>query len=162
LIRRKHIQYREGQWFVIPLRAGGYALGTIVRGCNKTKGGLGYFFGPKYREIPDDKVIWEKSPADAILITWFSDLGIINGSWPLLRSTRPFSIDDWPIPKFGHKDPLVPGKGYIREYTMDAYGSWMLKKESIVAVEEIIDFPEDVFMGGGAVEIKLTKLLSDE
>jgi len=38
----------------------------------------------------------------------------------------------------------------------------MLKKESIVAVEEIIDLPEDVFMGGGAVEIKLTNLLMDE
>ena len=40
---RKHIRYNEGQWFGVPLRKGGYAIGIIVRGSYKTKGGLGYF-----------------------------------------------------------------------------------------------------------------------
>lgn len=33
--------YREGQWFAVPLRDGGYALGVIVRGGYETAGGLG-------------------------------------------------------------------------------------------------------------------------
>jgi hypothetical protein len=74
MIKQVHIRYREGQWFAIPLRKEGYALGIIVRGCYKTKGGLGYFFGPKYAEIPNDEATWEKKPEEAILIARFGDL----------------------------------------------------------------------------------------
>jgi hypothetical protein len=66
-LRQKHTRYSEGQWFTVPLRKGSYALGIIVRGSYKTKGGLGYFFGPQYAEIPGDKQTWEKHPEDAII-----------------------------------------------------------------------------------------------
>jgi hypothetical protein len=160
-MRQKHIKYGEGQWFAVPLRKGGYALGIIVRGSYKSKGGLGYFFGPKYAEIPDDKATWEKDPRVTVLITRFSDLGIINGSWPLIQSTRPFSPEEWPIPKFGLEISLMPGKGYIREYKQKATGEWVLHKETLVEVKDIVNLPKDSFLGGGAIEIKLTNLLDD-
>jgi hypothetical protein len=158
-MNKKRIRYFEGQWFAVPLRKDGYALGIIVRGSYKAKGGLGYFFGPKYQEIPNDESTWEKKPVDAILITKFGDLGIINGSWPLIKSTRPFLKEEWPIPKFGHEVSLLPGKGTIREYAQDNIGRLIIVKETPVNVKEIIGLPEDLSRGGGSVEIELTKIL---
>ena len=160
-MKQKHIRYSEGQWFAIPLRNGGYALGIIVIGSYKTKGGLGYFFGPKYLEIPDDKAILEKQPGDAILVAIFGDLGIINGNWPLIQSSRPFSKEEWPIPKFGMKISLVQRKGFIREYKQNEAGDLILHRETVVAEEDILNLPTDSIMGGGAIEIKLTNLLKD-
>jgi Immunity protein 26 len=158
-MKGKDILYSEGQWFAVPLRTGGYALGIITRGNYKTKGGLGYFFGPKYSELPGDEATWQKSPEDAVLITQFGDLGLINGTWPLIPSTRLFSKEDWPMPKFGMEVSLIPGKAFLREYGQKHNGKLMLIRETVVDIRDIADLPEDVSMGGGAVEIKLTNLL---
>lgn len=160
MMKQKHIRYSEGQWFAVPLRNGGYALGIIVRGSYKTKGGLGYFFGPKYSEIPTYKSILEKNPDEAILITWFGDFGIINGSWPLIQNSRSFSRAEWSLPKFGRKISLLPDKGYIVEYEENKEGAWKVFREVPVDFQDISGLPEDIMMGGGSVEIKLTKLLS--
>ncbi len=160
-MRRKQIRYSEGQWFAVPLRKGGYAIGIIVRGSYKTKGGIGYFFGPKYPNLPKDPDTWEKKPDEAILITQFGDLGILNGNWPIIQSTRPFSKEEWPIPKFGKNISLLPEKGFIREYGEDQSGELVLIRESVVDVHEINGLPKDGSLGGGAVEIRLTQLLDE-
>ncbi len=159
-MRQKRIKLNEGQWFAVPLRKGAYALGVVVRGNNKTVC-LGYFFGPKYETVPGDVATWEKKPEDAVLITQFQDLGIVNGRWPLIQSTRPFSREEWPIPKFGMEIADSNGKGYLREYEFDEAGHWNLINERVVDAKEIMDLPEDSFWGGGAVEIHLTKLLDN-
>ncbi|MEJ2711045.1 MAG: immunity 26/phosphotriesterase HocA family protein [Anaerolineales bacterium] len=160
-MKKNNIHYSEGQWFAVPLRQDGYALGIIVRGSYKTKGGLGYFFGPKYEEVPGDRATWEKHPREALLIARFGDLGIVRGSWPLIQSTRPFSEEEWPIPKFGMEVPLPPGKGFIREYEQDSSGALICIRQTPVDADKIQKFPKDTVMGGGAVEIKLTKLLDE-
>jgi hypothetical protein len=160
-MNKKHIHYNEGQWFAVPLRKDGYALGIIVRGSYKTKGGLGYFFGPKLERLPEDRDTWEKKPEDAVLITQFGDLGIITGRWPLIHSTRAFVKDKWPVPHFGSIDPLRPGVGHLREYAQDEKGNLVLIRQVVVDAADLVGVPLDRDMGGGAVEIKLTKLLDD-
>jgi hypothetical protein len=162
MMAQKRIRYDEGQWFAIPLRNGGYALGIIVRGSYKTKGGLGYFFGPKFQTIPDDKDTLDKQPEDAVLITQFGDMGLVNGSWPLIHSSRQFLKDEWPIPKFGIKLPNLPGKGFVREYVQNVIGELILKKETLVDQLSIINLPVDRISGGGAVEIRLTDLIEKD
>lgn len=156
----KKIKYDEGDWFAIPLRDGDYALGIIVRGNYQTKGGLGYFFGPRYDHIPSNEEIWEKKPSEALLITQFGDLGIINGRWPIIQSTRRFLKEEWPIPKFGSKNPLLPQKAFIREYKQDSTGVLQIVREIVVDVKEMEGLPIDSSMGGGAVEIRLSDILS--
>jgi hypothetical protein len=156
---KKHLKYNEGQWFAIPLRNGGFAIGIVVRGSYKTKGGLGYFFGPKYEEIPGDEETLEKDPQESTLIAQFGDLGIITGSWPLIKSSRSFTKEDWPIPKFGSPNPLVPQKAFIREYKQNNSGSLVLIRETVVDAKEIAGMPIDSLMGGGSIEIRLTNLL---
>lgn len=157
---KKSIKYNEGQWFAIPLRDGDYALGIIVRGNYRTKGGLGYFFGPRYDHVPSDEETWAKKSNEALLITQFGDLGIINGRWPIIQSTRPFLKEEWPIPKFGSANPLIPLKAFVREYQQDSSGELQLVRETVVDVKDIEGLPADSSMGGGAVEIRLSDLLS--
>lgn len=160
--RRKHIKYSEGQWFAVPLQDGGYALGIIVRGNYKTKGGLGYFFGPRYEDIPGEQETWLKGPSDAILIAWFGDLGIIWGRWPLISSMRPFRREEWPVPKFHRIDALRPDKGWLVEYSSEAKGVGEQPiRETYCDAKELMGLPKDSLLGYGAVEIILTKLLSE-
>jgi len=159
--RKKHIKYSEGQWFAVPLKDGGYALGIIVRGSYKTKGGLGYFFGPRYESVPDEQETWRKQPSDAVLIAWFGDLGIIWGNWPLIPSTRPFRREEWPVPKYRYIDPLNPNnKGWLVEYRQDTNG-WELPKRTRCNAEDLVDLPDDGTYGYEAVEIVLTNLLCE-
>ncbi len=159
-MKQKRQKYDEGQWFAVPLRTGGYGLGIIVRGNYKTKICLGYFFGPKFSRLPNNKDIDEKKSEDAVLITWFGDLGMINKRWPLIDSSRPFSRAQWPMPKFGRQIPLLPEKGYIVEYEENRDGKWKVLREIPIDVKEIAGLPEDIIRMGGSVEITLTKLLS--
>jgi len=159
---KKHIRYSEGQWFAVPLKNGGYALGIIVRGSYKTKGGLGYFFGPRYSEIPDEQETWRKQPSDAILIGWFGDLGIIQGRWPLIPSTRPFRREEWPVPKFKRIDALNPEKGWLVEYSQEDSGAGLSVREVYCDARDLEGLPEDGIYGAGAIENVLTKLLSTE
>jgi hypothetical protein len=161
-MNQKINKYKEGQWFAIPLRKGGFCFGTIVRGDFKTKGGLGYFFGPKYLDVPTDRDTWGANYKDAILITLFGDLGIVNGCWPIIHSTRPFVKQEWPIPKFGTKISLVPRKGLIREYEQNNKGQLIMIREVASTEKDIFGLPEDIIMGGGSVEIKLTKILDPD
>ena len=155
---RKKIYINEGQWFAVPLRNGGYALGVVVRGNSKSVC-LGYFFGPRYEKPPNDEIIWMKKAEDAILITQFGDQGLTNSSWPLIQTTRPFSREEWPIPKFGVEIPFSAGKGFVREYEFNDSGEWRLLRETLVDAKDVMGMPSDSLKGGGSVEVTLTKLL---
>jgi hypothetical protein len=45
--------YNEGDWFAVPLREGGFAIGVIARVMPRKEGVvLGYFFGPRRNAVP--------------------------------------------------------------------------------------------------------------
>lgn len=159
--RKKYIKYSEGQWFAVPLKDGGYALGIIVRGGRKTKGGLGYFFGPRYETIPDEQETWRKQPSDAILIGWFGDLGIIWGKWPLIPSPRPFRREEWPVPQFKSIDSLNPHKGWLVEYSQENGGEAIPVRRVYCDASDLKGLPHDGVYGYEAIENVLTKLLSE-
>jgi hypothetical protein len=72
------VQYREGDWFAVPLRGGGFGLGLIARA---NPGGvlLGYFFGPLRSEVPKLEDVASLRPGDAVLVRKFGHLGIVGG-----------------------------------------------------------------------------------
>jgi hypothetical protein len=156
---KSKVRYNEGQWFLVPLLDEGYALGIIVRGNYKTRGGLGYFFGPRYSNIPDESVTWNPKPSEALIVTWFGDLGIIRGEWPLLLSTRPFRREDWPIPMFRRIDALDPDRRYRIVYDQEDNGTGTTYRKERAQAEDVKDLLDDGLYGYGAVQIVLTKLL---
>jgi hypothetical protein len=158
---KRLVKYEEGQWFAVPLRNGGFALGIIVRGNFKTKGVLGYFFGPKYEEIPTGEETISKNKDNALLIGRFGDLGIIEGEWSLIQNGKPFNREEWPVPLFHRVLPFPEGKAVIVEYRQDYSGSESPMKETVVPLtDEVTELPDAGLYGSGAVEITLTKLLS--
>jgi hypothetical protein len=159
---RKRLSYEEGQWFGVPLRGGGYAVGIIVRGSVRTRGGLGYFFGPSRASVPTSTDIEGLAAADAIYVTWFGDLGLINGRWPLITSSRVFARAAWPIPRFRRVNSLIPGMSTLVEYDQDATRMLLnTVRQQWVPTSDVADLPEEGLDGSGAVEIKLARLLQD-
>ncbi|MAT44851.1 MAG: hypothetical protein CL609_21175 [Anaerolineaceae bacterium] len=157
---QEKIQYFEGSWFAVPLRDYGYGMGIIVRGAFKTKGGLGYFFGPRYTELPTGIDTLEKNKSNAILVCMFGDLGIINGTWPLISEGKAFSRQDWPVPLFLRNPPYPEDLAYIVDYGQDYSGSGNPISEKKVNIdEEILKIPKDSLFGCRAVEIALAKKL---
>lgn len=160
-MKSTHIKYSEGQWFAIPLPSSGYAIGIIARGSYKTKGGLGYFFGPKYDEIPSNLETFSKNKENFIFIGWFGDLGIINGDWPLIEAGKPFKRVEWPVPKF-YRIPGIPeGQAFLVEYDQTMPEMFRPMHEYLVPIsQDILQFPEDSLHGAGAIEIILDRLLN--
>jgi hypothetical protein len=155
----KNTKYNEGQWFAVPLNDNLFALGIIVRGSYMTKGGLGYFFGPKLDHLPTEEEVRTKTPEQAILISWFSDLGIVQGRWPLVIRDPDFDRAIWPIPRFGRKNALLKGRASIVEYGETVSGKFSIVRETPVEENVIDNLPEDGYRGGGNIERKLINLL---
>lgn len=154
---RKKLPYKEGDWFAVPLRNGGYALGLAAR---VTRGGgiLGYFFGPRRETVPTKEDIQGLTPEDAVLIRHFGDLGLLRGEWPMVAETKEWRREEWPQPAFGRIDIVDPSKAVRVEY--DDSDVHKVLRETPISLEEARHLPEDGLSGYGAVEIRLTRLLS--
>ena len=99
------VKYREGDWFAVPLRDGGYAVGLIAR-ANIQGVLLGYFFGPQRSTVPRVEEVGNLRPEDAVLTRIFGDLGIRTGKWPLLGRLDGWNRQDWPTPVFVRTESL--------------------------------------------------------
>jgi hypothetical protein len=151
---RKKLPYQEGDWFAVPLRTPGYALGLVARSDGRG-GALGYFFGPRRESVPTLADISDLQPADAISIERFGDLGFLEGEWPIIGKHPVWDRDQWPMPDFGHVD-IVSGRPVKRIYCEQTL---RLLREEPATHDEICHLPKDRLAGSGAVEIRLTKLL---
>jgi len=152
------LPYREGDWFAVPLRGGGYALGIAAR-LNGEGKVLGYFFGPKREEIPVLADAVSLSPEQAIHVRFFGDLGLLDGTWPILGRLDTWQRSVWRMPAFGRYFPELKTPPFRIEYEDDT-----LRQigETKITPEECQKLPRDGSSGFGAIEITLTKRLSGE
>jgi hypothetical protein len=150
--------YREGDWFAVPLRAGGFAAVIVARAMPRKEGVLlGYFFGPGRDRIPALDEIGVLSASDAVLVGRFGDLSILDGTWPLVGHIDRWDRSAWPIPVFGRLEELT-GRAFKVIYD-DGDPNRLLREERIDA-SELASLPQDGLSGAGAVERILTRLLS--
>ena len=140
----------------MPLRDGGYALGIAARVDGKG-GVIGYFFGPRYETPPTQEEIGNRRPGDAVFIANFGDLGFLEGTWKVVRSSENWDRSKWPMPSFVRVD-CISGKAIRVEYSEDN----LVHEVKNTPINQIRArrLPEDGMWGSGAVEIRLTKLLS--
>lgn len=149
------VRYREGDVFAVPLRDGGYGVGVVAR--SKGKGPvLGYFFGPRYDDVPDLDEVARLEAVDNVLVQKFGDLGLIRGKWPVIGSLPEWRREGWPMPAFGRHEELT-GR-YLRvEYADEDPNS--RPREVEISREEFEHLPEDGLAGFGFTEARLTRLL---
>lgn len=149
--------YSEGDWFAVPLRDGGFAVGVIARAMPRKEGVLlGYFFGPRRYEIPTHEDLSGLSASDAVMVEMFGDLGIIRGEWPLLGRINGWDRTAWPTPEFGRFEELT---GRAFKVTYDDDNPNRVVREEQVDPGGLVGLPGDGLSGAGAVERTLTRML---
>jgi hypothetical protein len=149
--------YSEGDWFAVPLRDGGFAVGIIARAMPRKEGVLlGYFFGPRRDEVPTLEELGDLSASDAVMVEMFGDLGLIRGEWPLLGRVNGWDRSAWPTPEFGRFEELT-GRAFKVIYDDDNPNR--VVREEQVDPNELAGLPKDGLSGAGAVERMLTRML---
>lgn len=150
----KKTHYKNGTWFTVPLRSGGYAQGVVARAGND---GIlfGYFFGPKLECQPS--VVPENiCSKDRILYGQFGDLGLINHEWNIIGVDPNWKNEDWPMPPMIRVDEHA-GIAFMSKYD----DSTMACISEERCDPSLVDtHPYDRLMGYGSVEVRLTKLLA--
>ena len=148
------MSYKSGDWFAVPLRSDGYALGVIAR---VGSGGVlfGYFFEPKLYSMPT-RIPTNVKPDDRIYWSKFSHLGLTKGKWPIIeKSSEECDCDDWPMPPMIRVDSNS-GVAFLSTYDNSTLECVAEEKCDPKLIDK---FPYDGLMGAGAVEIMLTNLL---
>ena len=121
------------------------------------KGGVfGYFFGPLIGEASEARSPLDKQTEGPILVGRFGDLGLTNGEWTILGETDAWNGAQWGMPPFVRVDEHA-GKAFLSVYDENTFECISEKPCDPSLVDE---YPYDRMMGYGAVEIRLTKILS--
>jgi hypothetical protein len=118
------IPYKEGQFFLLPIERGHYAVGLIARAPPRGGVLLGYFFGPRRSQAPVAQWLAQLHPQTAALVCRFKDTGLYRGEWPLLQPLESFTRAAWPVPPFHRFDGSVthvPGAEAIQNWKVE-YG----------------------------------------
>jgi hypothetical protein len=155
----KRLPYKQGDWFSVPLRTTGYAVGCITRIAPRGKLLVGYFFGPVRDRVPSPRELAALSPNDAVLICRFSDLAFLGSEWTLIGRPDPDSAGEWVMPEFERRDAITGGMRLIRYRDDDP----RIEIEAIAATKgDARGVALDGAWGSGAVGEKLTTALRAE
>jgi hypothetical protein len=102
----KKLPYKEGTWFAVPLRQGGYAVGRVARHTPEGEIILAYLFGPKRERVPTLDEVEHLEPHEAVKAIHVGYLGLLDGSWPVIGDSPRWERERWPMPAFIRKDDL--------------------------------------------------------
>jgi Immunity protein 26 len=151
-----NVRYSEGDWFAVPIRSGGFAIGVIARA---NPGGvlLGYFFGPKRAALPKIEELARLTAADAVLVGKFGHLGIKQNRWPIVGRFDTWDRREWPMPALVRYEELT-GRTFRVIYDDDDPNRFV-REERLTPDEVSTDAPKDGLMGPGFAEAILTRLL---
>ncbi|EEF59410.1 immunity 26/phosphotriesterase HocA family protein [Pedosphaera parvula] len=150
------LPYKEGTWFAVPLRQGGFAIGVVARATAKGKVILGYFFGPRRMSVPTLEEVETLNPQNAIRKLQVGDLSLVKGEWPIIGLSKSWERADWPMPVFIRRDPLRPKAWLV--YRSDTDPNVVIREEP--APNGLTGLENDSLSGAGAAEIVLTRLLT--
>lgn len=151
------VKFREGDWFAVPLRDSGYAVGIVAR-SSRSSILAGYFFGPRREAVPAGiEELGDLRPEDAVMVTRFTYNGLRDGSWPIIGRDGEWGRALWPMPVFCRYEELT-GRSFRAIYPDD--------NPSERPREELVDpgigehLPSNDLWGSGAVELRLTRMLA--
>ena len=154
----KRFSFRDGDWFAVPLRDGGFAVGVLALA---TKRGVlfGYFFGPKRNTVPTLEDTRGLTSRRAVLMCQFGPLGLTGETWPILGHDPAWDQVAWPVPEL-HRHEGLTGRSYLVTYSDDDRLEPVSQRE--VSYEEADRAPSESLFGYGLVEIRLTRLLGEQ
>lgn len=116
------ITVQEGQFFLLPVERGQFAVGLIARAPRRGGVLLGYFFGPRRQLEPSNEWLFARTPQQSILVGRFKDSPIFRGEWRLLSVMPNFSRAVWPVPAFHRFEgsvTYVPGASTVTDWRVE-------------------------------------------
>lgn len=151
------VRFGEGDWFGLPVKGGGWALGVIARRRPRSSALLGYFFGPRHPEPPVLADAEGLTAEDAAFVCIFGYLGFKKEQWPVLGKLDDWNRDAWPMPVFTQtaRGSVKP----VRVFYDPDDPSKVIRRE-LIRPDEPTDGPESGSFGHVAVSIRLGNLLS--
>ncbi|HAT30122.1 MAG TPA: hypothetical protein DCW29_04510 [Janthinobacterium sp.] len=151
----KLLPYREGTWFAVPLRGGGYAAGVVARTAPTGRIILAYLFGPKYETRPTLAEVEHLQAKDALRHLRTGDLGLVNEHWRVIGHASSWDRGAWPMPSFIRRADLL--KRAWRATYSEADPGKLEREESVPY--DTPDLESDSLYGYGATETLMSKLL---
>ncbi len=152
----KVLPYREGSWFAVPLKSGGYGVGVVARTAPAGKIILAYLFGPRCDVLPGLGELAQYRPGDAVRRVRTGDLGLLNGTRRVIGETDGWDRLAWPMPPFIRRADSL--KRAWRATYSEVDPSKLEREEGVPYDTEGLE--SDSLYGYGATELLLTKLLS--
>lgn len=152
----KVLPYREGSWFAVPLKSGGYGVGVVARTAPAGKIIVAYLFGPRRDVIPGLSELNQFRPGDAVRRVRTGDLGLLNGTWRLIGASEVWQRAEWPMPAFIRRADVV--QRAWRAIYSEIDPSKLEREESVPY--DTTGMESDSLYGYGATELLLTKLLN--
>jgi len=149
------LPYREGTWFAVPLRSGGFGTGIIARSTRFGRVVFGYFFGPRLNEPALLADVATLRPERAALVVRFGDLALIEGAWPIIGESPSWRREEWPMPDFVRHEELS-GRSWRERYD-DKNPNKLLSSEPVVSSDPTLE--PNRMCGAGAVAILLSRLI---
>ncbi len=152
--RRPKINYREGDWFMLPLPGLPlWAAGVVARMDGQGRC-LGYFF--LFNHVPTLQDVASLRAANAVLCTRFGDPNLVEGKWPILGQVPGWRRDAWPVPTFGRE--VTGGLCFLSVYD----DRLEFVSESRTTPDEVRRFPRDGLSGADAVPMRLVKIAREQ
>jgi len=146
--------YKEGTYFALPLRDGGFAIGLVARATPEGKVILCYFFGLRRSSVPAISELMSLTADQALHVFRVGDLNLLNGKWPIIGQLASWKRSEWPMPPFKRSDEL--SRKAWKVIYFDVNPNQILREEP-EPYESLVQ--RDAVLGAGAVEMVLTKSL---
>jgi hypothetical protein len=126
---------------------------------------LAYFFGPRRKLVPKLDEIEHLEPSEAFKVIRVSELGLVDGRWPIIGDSSRWERERWPIPAFIRREPMIRAslrgatitpKAWRVVYSEDDPNS--VPAESCIAYETDGLEPDRLY-GHRAAEVYLSQIL---
>jgi hypothetical protein len=115
----RELDYRVGDWFMVPVEGGGWVTGVVAR-MNGTGDVFGYFFAPRQAIRPAPGDVESFRADDAAWLGMFGDLGLVSGRWQVCGRVGGFTREGWPMPGFVNYSEL-DGRYWKQWYDEDTF-----------------------------------------
>lgn len=151
-------QYREGDWFTVPVAKQDLVIGLVARRPRRGTLFLGYFFGPARRSLPDTAELERLTAANAMFVCRLKDTALHRGFWRVIGGRTRWRHKDWPMPSFLRKEGLS-GKAIRIEYHAE---NLTTPEREVEANAADMSLPEDIVYDEKRLTEALAQLLASE
>lgn len=149
------LPFSEGTWFALPLRSGGFAVGVVARTPAQGEVIVADLFGPKRSAVPPLAELASLQPKGALRVIRVGDLGLVDGSWPMIGQAPRWRREEWRIPAYVRRDEL--GRKTWRVVYSDSHPNEVVSEEEVSY--DATGMERDAVFGAGAAELLMTRLV---